>query len=320
MSVTDFLSQFYPDPDEPIWLRSFDAKKIPNHLKGIAQMMETSINELRSDCDVQDKLKRINQTQGLYFVVNAGGNKNEHINRINAVYCEFDSEPEEADAHIVRHHDILDNESPLSPSIRLETRKGVHAYWLLADVVSVDEFCDLQHGLIKFFNSDKSIHNPSRVMRLPYFNHVRYDEDWIYQRITVHTFRPDWKHTLAELQNGFPYTRPKPVKEDWDGPSGRLETLDDVKAELRARIMAMKSWTVNGKWGCANGVCHNGEGDTGLRVDLASGAITCWSECTLKQILDAFGLELPNSRQFEYQPKRQQKSALHQWYQEQKTK
>ncbi len=314
MKLTDILKQFFPDPDETIWFRTFDAKKIPNHLKGGARNIPTSITQLQTDLETQQSLKEINKRQGIYFAVNSGGTHDKDIDRINAIFCEIDDRP------IIEQHDILDNQSPWSPSIRIETKKSVHAYWLLSEPITTENFLELQQGLIKFYNSDKSIKNLSRVMRVPFFNHVSYDDGYVYQRITCHTFRPDLRYTLAELREGFPHTPTPEHLSQWEKPSGSLETLEDVKAELRARIMMLPSWSTSGRWGCANGVCHSGEGDTGLRVDLASGTVTCWSECSLKQILNAFGLELPRDRRFEYLPKRQQTSALYRWYQEQKAK
>ncbi len=312
MRITDFLKHFYPDPAESLWLRVFDAKGLPEGVSGRPQNIETCVEQIGTDRNFQDRLKQINQKQGIYFVVNAGGTKDAEITRVNAIFCEIDDKP------IIEQHDIFDNISPWLPSLRIETRKSVHAYWLLSEPITVNDFTNLQKGLIKFFNSDKSVKNPSRVMRVPLFNHVRWDNGYQYQKITSHTYRPDLTYSLAELSEGFPYTPPPKHVEHWDKPSGRMETLDDVKAELRRRIMDMKSWKAHGKWGSANGKCHNGEGDTGLRVDLASGAVTCWSECSLKQILEAFGLELPNSRKFDYVPRPQQSSELYRWYQERK--
>lgn len=309
MSVTRFLEQFYPDEAEPLWLRTFDAKGAVRH--GYPQNIETCLKELRTDRELQQRLKQINQTQGVYFVVNAGGTKDSDITRVNAIFCEIDDKP------IIEQHDIFDYQSPWMPSIRIETRKSVHAYWLLSEPITTENFLELQQGLIAFYRSDPSIKNLSRVMRVPYFNHVRWDGGYQYQPVTCHTFRPDLRYSLAELREGFPHTPAPAHVEKWQ-PVGRLETLEDVKAELRRRIMATDSWKAHGKWGSANARCHNGEGNTGIRIDLASGAVTCWSECSLKQILAAYGLELPKSQRFEYIPKRRQTSALYQWYQKQK--
>jgi len=312
MSITDFLQIFFPDEAEPIWLRSFDSKGLPSGVFGYPQKVETCIAELRTNKTLQKRLRTINQKQGLYFVVNAGGNEDKDITRINAVYCEIDDLLPDPKESIVAQH-LLYDACPLQPSIRVETKKSVHAYWLLRELITTENFLHLQQGLIKYFNSDTSIKNLSRVMRVPFFDHVQWDGGYQYQKITIHTCDRDARYSLDELQKQFPYTPPK--KAVYRPPTEPLETLESVKAECRARIMQMDSWTSHGKWGCANGVCHNGKGKTGLRVDLASGAITCHSNCSLKTILAAFGLEIPrkDNRKFEYVSRPKQASQLAQW-------
>lgn len=140
MRLTELLGNFFPDEDDAIWLRSFDPKHLPPELKGHPHVIETSRRQLATDRSLQMRLKDINKTQGIYFVVNSGGNTDASINRINAIFCEMDDKP------IRQQHDIFDYESPWSPSIRIETKNSVHAYWLLAEPVSVDTFKELQQG------------------------------------------------------------------------------------------------------------------------------------------------------------------------------
>lgn len=310
MTITDFLGLFYPDESESVWLRTFDAKKIPAHLRGYVQQIETSRKELRTDQALQKHLRNINKTQGIYFVVNAGGNANQDITRINAVFCEKD------DDTIENQNDAFENGSVWLPSVRVQTKKSIHAYYLLAEPIASEQFLDLQQGLIQHFKSDPSISNLARVMRLPGFNHVSYNDGYVYQPVACTSVTPH-RYTLAELQQSFPYQRPRPQQIDWQ-PSGRMESLEDVKAELRRRIMETDTWRSHGKWGSANARCHNGEGPTGIRIDLASGAVTCWQKCSLQRILEAYGLELPKSRNFEYIQRPQQTSRLYQWIQENK--
>ena len=307
-TVTEFLSVFYPDPNEPIWLRSFDAKKVPREMSQRVEQIEVTRERLSADKDLQRRLVVINKRQGLYFVVNAGGNNDADINRINAVFCEFDNKP------MIEQHDIFDNIAPWMPSIRIETRKSVHAYYLLSEPITVEQFKSIQLGIIKLLGSDPAIKNPSRVMRLPFFNHVAYDGGYQYQKITCHTFRPDLRYSLAELTEGFPY---KPKQYHYQPMYSPDISLEAVKAELRTRVMNTETFRRHGKWGSANARCHGGEGPTGLRVDFESGAVTCWSDCSLEKILNAYGLEMPrgNKSGFEYIPRRQQKSELYRWYQ-----
>lgn len=310
MTITDFLGQFYPDLDEPIWFRTFDAKKIPDHLRGHVQKIELTRRQLRDDKTLQERLRVLNRTQGIYFVVNTGGNTDSEITRVNAVFCEMDDKP------IAEQNDIYEYGDQWLPSIRVQTKKSVHAYYLLAEPMTVPEFLDLQQGLIKHFKSDPAIKNPARVMRVPGFNHVSYQDGYQYQMVECISVMSH-RYTVAELKEHFPYQKPFQEKKEWQ-PSGRMETLEDVKAELRRRVMESDSWRPHGKWGSANARCHNGEGATGLRVDLASGAVTCWSNCSLQRILEAYGLELPKNRAFDYVEPPKQSSRLYEWYQNNK--
>lgn len=59
------------------------------------------------------------------------------------------------------------------PSMGVSTGHGVHYYWRLTEPIhDLDSWTRYQKALIHRLNSDKSIHDPSRVMRLPGFvNH-----------------------------------------------------------------------------------------------------------------------------------------------------
>lgn len=127
---------------------------------------------------IKDSLKELNEKgYNIYYVVNSGGDKDENINKINAVYVDFDcGRDENKDYHpleIVSKYKkekigVLNNSNLFCvPSYIVETRNGLHAYWLLKENISIDEFKSIQRQLIDLFESDKSVKNPSRVMRLP---------------------------------------------------------------------------------------------------------------------------------------------------------
>ena len=45
--------------------------------------------------------------------------------------------------------------------------KSVHNYWVFAEPISVDDWKSLQTRLLDHADADRSLKNPSRVMRLP---------------------------------------------------------------------------------------------------------------------------------------------------------
>lgn len=104
------------------------------------------------------------QGDGVFIVVNDGGNKGSDITRIRSLFVDFD----EPDDHLDRLKAV-----PFAPSIILESSPGKHhAYWLIEDC-PVEEFTAAQKALIALLNSDKSIHDLPRVMRLPGFWHTK---------------------------------------------------------------------------------------------------------------------------------------------------
>jgi hypothetical protein len=128
------------------------------------------------------KLQSMNE-QGfnIYFVVNGGGDKDEQITKVNAIFIDFDFPKvnktlpslDEVALYKLNQLDKIKKFKQFRPSYIIETRNGLHVYWLVNDGATTDEFLDAQCRLIEYFESDKSIKNLSRVMRLPNFNWVK---------------------------------------------------------------------------------------------------------------------------------------------------
>ncbi|HEX8279034.1 MAG TPA: AAA family ATPase, partial [Segetibacter sp.] len=198
ISLTEFLGAFFPDSAETICFRSFKPKNAPDNQQNKPLAFSVTRKQLLDSTALQARLKSINKESGLYFVVNAGGNQDREISRFNAFFIENDN------LSIPEQHKRLD-ESLLAPSIRIETKKSVHAYWLIDGDCKETEWRDMQHRLIAKFDGDKAIQNPSRVMRLPFFNHVSIDSGRVsYKRVKIIEFAPDRRYTLAEMQLDFP--------------------------------------------------------------------------------------------------------------------
>lgn len=280
MRLSDFLENFFLH-DEIIYGRAIAAKKF----KASTIPFSFTREQIASDRELQTNLKQWNKTRGIYFIVNAGGNSDAEISRINAAFCEIDDRPLE------EQHDLFDN-CPLPPAIRLETRKSVHAYWPLSEFITANEFTTLQRGLIKYFESDKGICNPARLMRLPFFNHVYFDgQSFDYKRVEIHTYRPD-RFTYSEIYDAYPYEPPK-VKPlpAWKKYKSNKD-FESAHEELRRRIEATPNFHRQGHFGYTNGFCHGGkESDTALYINYATGYVECFAGCDFKQIANAFGVE-----------------------------
>lgn len=311
VSISDFLGAFYPDPNEAVWLIGFPAKKLPDDHpdKRLALKKQVTRATLANNKLIQSNLKASNEKLGMYFVVNAGGTEVKDIKRINAVFCEFDDIP------IEEQHGIYDG-LELKPSIRTETLKSVHAYWLIDGEMTVEQWENVQCGIMSQFRTDGKLKNRNRVMRLPHFNHVSWDDGYRYKQVTIHTFTPEVRYTASQLTEAFPYTPPpKPkyvekgfIEDTWEG----------VKNELRYRISLLPSYKVERGtgWATAKGICHDGKNNTAIAVNLRTGAVVCQAGCDFYKILGTFGLskpEMKHNKGIVKVPAREQTSELYEY-------
>lgn len=288
-SVTqdEFLTAFCPDPSEEINLRAFKPKKAPDGEKRFApRKLKTSRLSLAGDGDLQTTLAHVNETRGVYFVVNGGGDLDEEITTFRACFAEMDDKP------LAEQHAIFDA-APIPPTIRVETLKSVHGYWLLEPGATAAEWREVQARMIAYFKSDQKIKNPSRVMRLPGFNHVRYSDGLLsFKPVTIAAFDAARRFDVSELLAAFPPVfKPQQAK-----PRTSLDVtndLDALKRELGARIASHPTAQRNGRgnWDC-RAVCHDGKGTTGLFYDPRQNSVTCNADpsCSLFTIARAFGV------------------------------
>src|ERR1041384_6223466 len=299
-NVSDFLSAFFPDPNETIRLRAFAAKGRDAVVS--ARSFGVTRDQLTSLSDLQENLFQPNEERGLYFVVNSGGDSDAEIDRFNAFFAENDDFP------LTQQHAQLDS-CPLVPSIRVETLKSVHAYWLINDGCSESAWREIQQSLIEYFKGDEKIKNPARVMRLPHFSHVSYNpasENYSFKPVTVVKFDKDLRYTVEKMQKAFPPAFQCDASDHTANASTpTLTTWDELNAETRRRIRRLTptpKLSGDGDWLHARGICHNGTGNTALYINLESGAYGCQKGCDAVAIRRAFGLpEQPQSQNGEEQ-------------------
>jgi hypothetical protein len=292
--TVDFLRLFFGS-DERICFRAFP----PKGISGSPSKRYGSLSALQNGSGVREELYRLNRRHGVYFVVNQGGDADNEIRRFNACFAESDTNT------IEEQHRRLDA-GPLPTTIRIETARSVHAYWLLRGDVSLADWKDMQNRLISFFDADPSIKNPSRVMRVPGFDHI--DKDDTRTRVKMVQSNPERVYTIAELLAAFPAaektgTKPEHFR-NGNQTSGHFATWDALRAELGRRIMAHPTTRQNGSgnWDC-RGICHDGEGNTGLFYNPSTNQAHCNSYCEQAAILRAFRLPEQPDLQEREQPK-----------------
>lgn len=294
ISLDEFLSTFFSDENEEIRLRAFKPKGAPDNKDNRATKLGVTRAGLLNDNDLRQRLTNLNKTRGIYFSPNAGGDTDSAIKRFSSFFVEMD------DRTIEEQHATLDL-APIEPSIRVETRKSVHAYWLLKGACTSDEWRDIQQRLIEYLGSDPTIKNFSRCMRLPGFNHIQYSKEnsqLSYKLVRVVRVDPSQRFTVEEMRNAFPNVK---CKNNFQPASSAMSngflTWNDLNAELRRRIMAHPTARINKDGWChCKGICHNGQGDTAIMFNPATGAVKCMNNCEHGRVLVAFGLPVRPER------------------------
>ena len=99
--------------------------------------------------------------RGIYFVVNPGGHKDSEISVGRAIFFEHDNLSKEVSAELWKHLGLPE------PTCQVDTGgKSIHSYWALEESIAVEEWRSLQTDLLEYADADRSLKNPSRVMRL----------------------------------------------------------------------------------------------------------------------------------------------------------
>lgn len=122
--------------------------------------------------------------RGVFVVVNEGGHKDADITRIRAVFADFDGTP-------------MPEEFELAPQLLVESSPDKYHAYLLADGLDVDAFKPTQQNIAACYDSDPSVCNPSRVMRVPGFIHWKGEP--FRSRIIHESGAPP--HTAAQVES-----------------------------------------------------------------------------------------------------------------------
>lgn len=99
--------------------------------------------------------------RGCYFVVNGQGDTDAAIATGKAIFYEHDNLPKDVQLALWQGFGLPE------PTIQIDTGgKSIHSYWVFEAPIPIAEWRELQKDLLEFAEADRSIKNPSRVMRL----------------------------------------------------------------------------------------------------------------------------------------------------------
>jgi hypothetical protein len=269
ISLPEVLAPFRSGPEELVYLRMMLPKTAPKHLvrdyptqvaPPISKTQPVSYRHLVAGSEYMKELIGENKRRGIFFVVNPGGDSDTDITRFVSTFSERDPEPgRDIDAFLISEGR---RQAPLPYTALLQTYKSIHRHWGIDGECSREQWLLLQQGQIALYHSDPTISNESRVMRLPYFNHVRVDlvgDRLLYKPIELLEFNPENKYSVAELMAAFP-AGPEGIKKVFEKLSGDkykkvgIEPSDDLRKEVESIKKHPKS--TNGKANSTNGNGH----------------------------------------------------------------
>jgi len=197
MQINNFnFFSFFPGK---ITIQTFDDKKLRKDL--------TSIFHFDVFTEVEaDNLAWLNgEGAGIFFCVNETDGKGRsaaNVIKVRAVYADLDGAP-------------LEKALEYKPSLVVESSLGrFHCYWFVKDV-PLEAFKPLQQNIIRVLNSDQSVHDLPRVLRVPGYIHLKYEPFLT----NIYSYSGDI-FTYKELVYWFP---PEKVAQ-WSAKRYKLET------------------------------------------------------------------------------------------------
>lgn len=134
-----------------------------------------------------------NEGKGIYFVANGQGDTDDEVKTCSLLFFEHDDLDKSLQKIIWQTLDLPE------PTAQVETRKSIHSYWLLESPISADEWRTVQTNLLEYAQADRSLKNPSRVMRLAGSWHVKADEEPTLCRVVSASGEKAFLPDIAEL-------------------------------------------------------------------------------------------------------------------------
>lgn len=170
---------------------------------------------------------------GVYIVVNEGGTDDISITGVRALFVDADRKDGQPFPLPTKWH--------AEPDFLADRGDGTrwHAYWRATPgSVTPDQFRPTQRALAAYYGTDKSVINPSRVMRVPGFLHLKDPANPKIYRVEERD--PDRTRTFAELTAGLPEV----VVEILSGRTAALDAIIDGPIALRLAEDMVASWPI----------------------------------------------------------------------------
>lgn len=196
----NFIAALTGNPDTPCTWQTFADKK---SLFTKPQVIHGSIVR------VWPRLKALqSKGQGIFITVqetDLTGRETHNITALRACFVDFDPptiKGQKAPFTEQERAAILERlaAAPLPPNLVINSGNGIHAYWSLEPGQPIDQFRDTQKALIRFFDTDKAVHDLPRVMRLPGTLHLKSEP----RAVTIIESHDRPPVTLEQIRAAYP--------------------------------------------------------------------------------------------------------------------
>ncbi|MBD2336154.1 DUF3987 domain-containing protein [Calothrix sp. FACHB-156] len=218
---------------DTVCLRSFYPSNDPRRTgdKGRKEQAQ-SLNQL-----IQLANEYQSQGRGVYLVVNSGGHDDKNITFCRAIFYEHDN----LEKDISR--DLWQALGLFEPTFQVDTGgKSIHSYWVLSEpTANVAAWRSLQRDLLEYADADRSLKNPSRVMRLAGCWHFSANNQPNGQSTII--ANSGKRYSFEELRAVIP--QPQPRQQQIIAPLIKNDVLVDVPLEEYLRPIE-REWIANG--------------------------------------------------------------------------
>jgi uncharacterized protein (DUF927 family) len=200
----------------------------------------------------------------IYLVVNGGGDKDADITTCKAIFYEHDDRPKEDQLFLWQSLELPE------PTFQVDTGgKSIHSYWVFDEPIAVDLWKILQTELLNFSKADRTIKNPSRVMRLAGFKHQKTGE------LSTIVSKSGNRYSYDKLRSLVPPT-PVVVKEKKQKPAAEASPKPPIpKATTPSgTAIPLENCLAHSNRDLLRGVSEGGRNDSGATLvrDLISTA------------------------------------------------
>lgn len=184
------------------------------------------------------ELEKFNKVgYGIFWTPNDfnGDRKVENLTKINFWIADIDDGTKEE--QMARIQSLM-----LKPSTIVETKKGYHCYWKAEDA-TLDNYRDIELGLIKKLNADKHCKDPSRLLRVPGYYHMKDIKNPFMVKVIYSDER-----SFSEKQMLFCYKLPEPVYKKVEYKGEKEEFLDETKWDKIFKLNTIGEGCRNGEF------------------------------------------------------------------------